>query len=172
MTLPAQDRVGRPLLEEGRRPSEAPATCPTRDPEQGWDRPRVLTLNRPSRTQSCLSRLLATRILATDRPQLRFVLPIGVTGGTQLARARAWRAESGVDAPSGLLGARCQSSLAVDGRFSAIADALADRILVPNRFTACRRDLGPVSVELGDQPMNRTLWDSALRPSPARMPAR
>jgi hypothetical protein len=91
------------LLEEGRRPSEAPATCPTRDPEQGWDRPRVLTLNRPSRTQSCLSRLLATRILATDRPQLRFVLPIGVTGGTQLARARAWRPNPESTPPPGSL---------------------------------------------------------------------
>ena len=49
--LPAQDGVDRPLLEEGCRPSEAPAAAPTHDPEQGLDWPRVLTLNWPSRTQ-------------------------------------------------------------------------------------------------------------------------
>jgi hypothetical protein len=51
-TLPAQDRVDRPSLEEACYPTEAPAAAAIRDPERGWELPRVLRLNRPSRMQS------------------------------------------------------------------------------------------------------------------------
>lgn len=50
--LPAQDGAGRPSIEEEWCPTKAPGAAPIRDPEQGWDWPRVLRLDRPSRMQS------------------------------------------------------------------------------------------------------------------------
>ncbi len=51
-TPPAQDGLGRPSLEEGWCRSEAPGAASIRHPERGWERAGVLSLHRPSRTQS------------------------------------------------------------------------------------------------------------------------